>query len=204
MGFFGLFVSMIGLGAMAKDAISDSISATDNCNKAKINNEPYYFGAGSNIYSTKTGRRVERKKDYTTNREWLVEIDTGNRVEDLTTYKNNKMNNKEIAEARSKNCVFYETHEFDNEKTKSHGIYKSTLMDGYFKKDSCFDAETRIRITYYIPGKVVKNEFLDVRYEIKAKLDSPKYFEDGVLFSDEEFRRRAIKKKREREAEMEY
>ena len=62
MGLFGLFTSIVGLGAMVKDRISDDIHTQKNFMQAKANGFPTYFGSGCKEYYTKT--EVMSVKEY--------------------------------------------------------------------------------------------------------------------------------------------
>ena len=131
MGLFGLFAMAFGLGAMTKDAVSNSISTQKSYERAKANGESYYYGSGSSIYSVKTGKRC--KKDFVNGRTLLRDFYTNELIEDLTATKNTEKERMLKAETKD-GCVFYRSCKWD---TPSHScqVWVSDLVPGYFRMD---------------------------------------------------------------------
>lgn len=197
MGLFGFVVSMIGLGAMTKDAISDSIFNEKCYSEAKAEGKPSYLGAGGKRYSTRTGRQVMIDHDFSTGHNWLVDINTGKRIDDATAYRNSQ---RTAASKANGNGGFYQTHEFDTASRMSAGIFVNDKIPGYFRK---YDSRKNgIRITTYIKG-TVKYDSSVQRNIIEVDWQNPKteqYFEDGTPYTWEECerRRKAIEAARNR------
>lgn len=190
MGLFGFVVSMIGLGAMTKDAVSDSIFTSKNYNKAKENGDPYYSGAGSDIFSTETGEKCRYEYNFSTNHNVLVNAKTGDEVLDLTALKNQRKTVCKKNDLKGSGCVFYKTYEFDDNKHRYHNIYKCTMMPGYFTKT------TFNNVDKYTKCNVVHDDFWGYKTE---NIDGCEYFEDGTGYTREksEERRDEYKKARE-------
>ena len=181
MGLFGFVVSVIGLGAVTKDAISDSIYTSKNYREAITNGKPYYSGSGSKMYATKTGKRCSYDYDYSKNHNVLTDLKTGEVVEDLTALDNNKKTLNAKRDIHGTGCVFYRTYEFDDQKHRSHNIYKSTKMDGYFTKVT-IDGVDRFE-----KCDVVYDDILGYRVNNISGIND-KFFADGTHFSREKDR----------------
>lgn len=207
MGLFGLFVSIVGLGAMTKDGIENSIFTQKNYEEAKRDGKPYYYGSGSKTYSTKTGRECYIGKDWNTGQEWIVDMQTGEKIENYSDYKNGKRTLKNINNSVVNGKMFYQTHEFDSFKStcKKSDVYKCRIMDGFFNKSDRYDHQTCHREYIYQKGEVVFDDFYGVKVEPYKNKEW--YFEDGTPFTYKKFEERieAIKKERQerwrREAE---
>lgn len=176
MGLFGFFVSVIGLGAMTKDVISDNITASKNYNRAKLNGTPYYYGSGSKMYSTETGARCREQLDFSTHHNLLVDINTGEVIEDLTDLRNQKKTSEERRSIAGTGCVFYKTHEFDDQKHKYCNIYRCTTMSGYFKKIEINHVDC------YVKGEVTHDDIWGHKIDT-GSADEEIYFSDGVRYS---------------------
>ena len=177
MGLFGLIVSVVGLGAMTKDAISDSINTSNNYNKAVENGDPYYYGSGSKMYSTKTGRQCREEYNFLTNHNVLVDAETGEIIEDLTASNNKDKTSKEMKNIMGSGCMFYKTHEFDDKKHRFHNIYKCINIPGYFTKS------TSNNIDSYKKCSVVFDDFWG--YQTKTENKAEEYFADGTPYTRE-------------------
>ena len=187
MGFFGFFATMVGLGAMTKDAIQSSIETSISYDNARNNNDPYYFGSGAKLYSTKTGRRATKSISRRTHHEWLCDLKTGERIEDLTARRNNIKTEKNKLDAEKSGCAFYITHEFDTTQYKNYDIYKCTIRPGYFYKISGL-------VNEYYKGEVV-DDILGKGKKVERHYGNhqltEKYFEDGTPFSREGYEERS-------------
>ena len=176
MGFFGFFVSVIGLGAMTTDAISNSIFTSKNYKKAKTNGDPYYSGVGSKIFETNTGRRCYYEYDFSTNHNVLVDVETGEIVNDITDLKNQKKTLEEKRYIEGTDCVFYRTHEFDDQKHKTCNIYRCTTMPGFFKKIEINNVDR------YVKGEVTYDCIWGHRIDT-GNINEEIYFSDGTRYS---------------------
>ncbi len=152
MGFFGLFVSMIGLGAMAKDAISNSIFESDSYQRAVKDGYSWYFtGNGSQMKSVKTGRLCTEDIDYKTGRRWLVDLKTGEKIEDITAEVNKERELKIKQETYARGVKFYRTTRFDCPPRYHCDIYVNDDMPGrYFSLVRSIHDDDR-----YVEGKLV-------------------------------------------------
>ena len=127
MGLFGLFASMIGLGAMTKDGISRSISDNDAYKRAVNKGDDWYFtGNGSEMVSVKTRKRCSLNQDYRMGHWLLVDTKTGELIEDLTKKKLQKCNNEE-KDKLPKCCIFYHMA------GEKQDIYISDVLPGYYQ-----------------------------------------------------------------------
>ena len=188
MGLFGLFVSLIGLGAVTKDAISDDIYKSKNKERAKKNGDLYYSGSGSKIYSTKTGRRASI--DYSGKHTILRDFRTGEALEDLTVIKQKELTDKAKEEARHKNSVFYLDYTYEREKFAGHrtDVYVSSKYPGFFAKRNAVCNGSDIKIPVYERGELEKFSYYRVIIDGRKPVET--YFEDGTPYSDEEMVKR--------------
>ena len=188
MGLFGLFVSLIGLGAVTKDAISDDIYKSKNKERAKKNGDLYYSGSGSKIYSTKTGRRASI--DYSGKHTILRDLHTGEALEDLTVIKQKELTDKAREEARYKNSVFYLDYTYEREKYAGHrtDVFVSSKYPGFFAKRDAVCSGSDIKIPVYEGGKLEKFSYYRVIIDRRKPVET--YFEDGTPYSDEEMVKR--------------
>lgn len=137
MGLFGLFATLFGLGAMAKDGISDMIDDADKYQKASNAGCPWYTVNGYRTRSTQTGRDAYRTTDFNTQHVWLVDKATNRRIEDLTLYYRRQTTEKNRREAHSQGKKFYRTAEFDMNGSQSCTVYVNDDMPGkYFYQES--------------------------------------------------------------------
>lgn len=212
MGLFGLFVSMVGLGAMAKDAISDSIHENMNYEDAKRRGDPYYFSNGGRIKSTQTGDYVYRRNDNITGEQWLVDAKTGKKITNLTDINRRKANRRASTEAIINDKIFYRVHDYDiynnGQNVARAEVYKCLTMDGYFKRmEHCIPGEYCV---YYVKGELGDDPVRTYTKSINSKhvtvpikgvittRDSEKYFEDGTPYTEDELKRRNLEKERKR------
>lgn len=179
MGLFGIFATTIGLGAMAKTAISDSIATEKSYNRAIANGNLTYTSFGSKVRtcSTKTGKPC--RMVWGTERTYLVDSKTGEVIEDVTTLRNNKNTEKARNEARANGCVFYRACDLDTDRKQSDA-YKCEIMDGYFCKISGHTADDRVDV--YIKGEL-KDWDGKKTVNINGSRKSDKYFSDGEPYS---------------------
>ena len=193
MGLFGLFATMVGLGAMAKDGIERSISESKAYEKAVRNGDTsYYTGNGGERYSTKTRRKVSSKTDWDTGHTWIVDARTGQRIEDETAARNKRKTEEEKRKADLKGCVFYRTAQFDTDTyNKKPSIYVSDKIPGYFR------VETYSSNGYTIYTKGNLEKWLG-EYRVNTINSKERYFANGVRVTQEEMRKKERKKLRER------
>lgn len=141
MGLFGLFATLFGLGAMAKDGVSRWITSEEAKQQAEAKNRSWYLtGNGAEIYSTATGRRASTTMDFTTKHEWLVDARTGERIEDLTLRRNKEKTEENRRNAHAEGKRFYRTAMFDVPPCTKPTIYICDDFPGiYFDKHSIID-----------------------------------------------------------------
>ena len=131
MGLFGLFHALFGLGAVAAESISDSISDGENRAKAERFGSPTYLVNGYKMRSTKTGRDCRYQYG---NHVWIVDSKTGRGIEDLTQKKIEENQIFEKEQAKAEGCVFYRYTGYDTHHKKAN-VYNSDLIPGWFKKE---------------------------------------------------------------------
>lgn len=149
MGLFGLFVSMVGLGAMTKDAISNSIFENNSYQKAVKNGDSWYFtGHGSQRKAVKTGRLCTEEIDYTTHHNWLVDSKTRERIEDITDRVNREREVEIKQKAYDRGIKFYRTTKFDCQPRYHSDVYVNDDMPGRYFHWNRIDNE-------YEEGKLV-------------------------------------------------
>lgn len=182
MGLFGLFASMVGLGAMAKDGIGRSIYEANQYEKAVRNGRScYYVGNGSKTYATATRRQCSEITDYNnTYHRWLIDTKTKQKIVDLTEEQNIKRTEEKRREAEAKGSKFYRTAMFDCTPHWWSPVYVNDSMPGkYFHQT--YD---NIRgCTVYYEGRLVDGGFgskRDQRKKVKWELGCNKYLQDGT------------------------
>jgi len=197
MGLFGLFATMIGLGAMAKDGISSSRAGSQSYERAKANGTPYYFtGDGAKIKSMKTGQPCHVVHDTTTKHTLVVDSKTGNVIEDMTLTKNRKTEEQEKRQSPSR-CVFYRKCEWDTINHKCN-VWVSDRISGYFyHMPSCYKNCCSSKVDEY--SLFYKGELRDPiashgEKEVRATsyVNMEVYFADGTRYSDEEMDKRQL------------
>ena len=111
MGLFGFFMSVIGLGAMAKDAIERSSIDTESRAKAIARDDKIYYGFCSRPYATKTKRQLLMRRN-DNGHVCYYYLDNGELYWDKTAegYKLETDYNRFIA--KQNGCAFYETAEY--------------------------------------------------------------------------------------------
>lgn len=173
MGFFGLFVSIIGLGAMTKDAISNSIfeqrSYEDSVRKGY---STFFTGNGSQRRSVKTGRLCTERMDYTTHHNWLVDSKTGEKIEDITDRINREREMEIKRKAYDKGIKFYRTTRFDCQPRYRSDVYINDDMPGkFFDWDPINDKYKEGRLIDSIVGNGKKVVDTDINNRIYYKPD---------------------------------
>lgn len=191
MGLFGLFAMAVGLGAMTKDAISDSYYTQKNYEEAKAKGNPYYFGSGSSMYSVKTGKRC--KIDYANGRTLLRDFYTNELIEDLTATKNAEKERAMKAKMED-GCVFYRSCKWDTPR-RSCEVWVSDVVPGYFKLYEYHNQYTGKREKRFWKGELEISK--DGRARVSNGWPPVEYYSDGVLKTEEEENRRinAFRKK---------
>lgn len=182
MGFFGFFATMVGLGAMTKDAISDSIDDVRSRERATENGRDYYLVNGYKMRSTKTGRDCTERMNYETGHMCLYDLRTGEIVADITKSINKEKTEKNKRESKAQGRAFYRTCEFDLPCGKTSDVWVNDNMPGkYF---------TNIRLRNYEDfGKEVfkEGELVDYiigsdrRKKVKKYSNTPYYNPDGTI-----------------------
>ena len=184
MGLFGLFASMVGLGAMAKDGIDRSITESRQYEKAVRNGRScYYVGNGSKTYATATRRQCSEVTDYNdTYHRWLIDTKTREKITDLTEELNIKRTEEKRREAAAKGSKFYRTAMFDCTPHWWSPVYVNDSMPGkYF--DQVYDK--RHGCNMYYEGELVDGGFghkSNQRKEVKWKYGCKKYLPDGTQY----------------------
>lgn len=187
MGLFGLFATLFGLGAMAKDGISDMIDDADKYQKASNAGCPWYTVNGYRTRSTQTGRDAYRTTDFNTQHVWLVDKVTDRRIEDLTLYYRRQTTEKNRKEAYSQGKKFYRTAEFDMNGSQSCDIYVNDDMPGKYFYQVSNGYEYGGGFQYQEGELVSKPKTLNPdRKEVKWDYANRVwYYEDGTLVTDE-------------------
>lgn len=130
MGLFGLFVSIVGLGAMAKDGVSRSIHESKARDRAERDGKSFYLtGNGSKINSIETGKQCSIS--YENGHCILTDTKTGKFIEDVTLKENRQKENDERRTLPSY-CVFYRKHDWDYA-SHHHNIWVSDKIPGFFR-----------------------------------------------------------------------
>lgn len=180
MGLFGLFASLIGLGAMAKDVVSDAIDDGVGREKAIHEGRSTYI-AGGKIKSTETGRQCSRTTDYLTRHDWLIDTKTGERIEDITD-SINRAKQREIKRlAEIDECKFYRTTRFDNNMVRSW-VYVNDDMPGKFFRQSGYGDKMK-----FVEGILEPKYGLRKHGELQVGLmqHAMEYKPDGTLIGEE-------------------
>lgn len=188
MGLFGLFASMVGLGAMAKDSISDNIQTQKSYKKAKASGSSIYYGSGSKQYYTDTGRRCYTDYDYCSGHILIRDYDTGDIIEDITDINNKKKYEQQMNELPSY-CIFRRQY--------GTGVWVSDKISGYFahrpaKYIDRSDYSEVNQFSEFEKGELENRRDIHGRnyITVKTKSSSERYFADGVPYSKAELRRR--------------
>ena len=189
MGLFGLFASMVGLGAMAKDSISEAIETEKSYQKAKETGAITYYGAGSKQYDTRTGRQISMVTDYATGHSMMVDTRTRECLGDYTLLNNRK---KYEEEKRSipKECVFRRIPDYDCNFRKGN-IWVTDKMPGqYFcyipesgDSSNGYTSEVTEKGTFW-PGKIVDKSLKGWKWKtVERSWKQGKYSIDGKLIT---------------------
>lgn len=133
MGLFGLFASIVGLGAMTKDKIDNNIFTQQSYNKAKAIGKRWYSGYGSKMYHTETGE--ECHMSFRDGHALLINSGTHQIIEDLTLL-DNKEREKFEKQNCSDDCVFYRKCDWDIGNGLHCNIWVSDVISGYFYKST--------------------------------------------------------------------
>ena len=185
MSLFGLFHVALGLGAVAKDAISDSISDSINMRKAEEASREMYYINGRSPRATKTGKPAymdygHSKYDHVCVRD----LRTREVVEDVTIKMNAQRQIKIKEEAKEKGEVFYRTTEFDTSIHHLGNVYVSDSIPGYFRPyyHKCE--------TMYEEGELVRSDsWAPTTYKVKSpdgwQLGHKIYYDDGSIYSED-------------------
>lgn len=136
MGLFGLFATAFGLGAITKDAISDSFDDDRQYEIAKKENRPWYTINGYKTMSTKTRRPA--LISYENGHCKIVDLKTNTVIEDVTKTDNINRELDEKADTQKMGWAFYRKCDWDVRGYKCN-IWVSDRICGYFKKQVCGD-----------------------------------------------------------------
>lgn len=209
MGLFGLFATLFGLGAMAKDGVENYFISESEKEKAIRNGDLTYYSNGKfeKVYAPK-GTLTKEVKDPVTGHIYDTNYKTGERLIDLTEYYNNQIIQKERRECSLNGTAFYRTPIFDvpegmNKRAMTGGetspVYVSDKIPGYFEKryTSLENLSRWPSLTVYVKGNLIPHFGDAKRKEVngprlnKDNADSVEaYFEDGTRVSKREFARR--------------
>lgn len=184
MSWFGLFHMVFGIGAVAKDAIQESIADIKQREAADHRGSDVYYVNGYKCRSTETGQDAYidsglTKYDHT----YIRDRKTKQIIED-TTIKDNAMNQiREKQKAKNKGIIFYRTTEFDTSKIYTSPVYVSDKIQGYFRKE-----QKNVNGEYvwiYTPGTLeIAPEWYKCTHIVKTKFwenGQKSYFEDGSI-----------------------
>ena len=147
MGLLGFVNVMFGLGSLAKNAIDESISDATNREKAERLGRSTYSVNGYKTRSTKTGNDCWYKDDPDTSHQWLIDLKTGGRIEDLTDTANKRKTEENKRKAYAQGIKFYRTAMFDCNPRWWSDVYVNDDMPGkYFAR---IDLEHNAEYFYY-------------------------------------------------------
>lgn len=187
MGLFGFFATLFGLGAVAKDGLSDMIDDTKKRHKAKIEDRPWYTVNGYKTRSTRTGMDVYKTTDYfNTGHELLIDKKSGNKIEDLTMFNRKNLTENNKRKAFLKGVKFYRTTMFDMNGSNKSEVYINDDMPGRWFAHS-FENKPWMGDTYY-EGELISIPSKSNPDKKEVCIDyckSNRYFADGTLVTNE-------------------
>lgn len=187
MSWFGLFHMAFGLGAVAKDAIQESIADTQQREAAERRGADVYYVNGYKCRSTKTGRDAYvdsglTKYDHT----YIRDRKTRQIIEDVTVRDNARNQEEEKRKAKESGSIFYRTTEFDTSKTYKSGVYVSDKISGYFRREQ--EEIDNHFVWIFTPGELeLAPKSYKCLYIVRTKFleDGQKsYFEDGSVYRE--------------------
>lgn len=207
MGLFGLFATLFGLGAMAKDGIEDYFISESSKEKAlrEGNLEYYSNGKFQKVYAPK-GTLTKEIKDPVSGHIYDTNYRTGERLIDLTEYYNNKTIQKEKMKCFVEGKAFYRTPIFDTPKgmnkkalcgSEMSPVYVSDKIPGYFDRRYINLDRCNVQFYVYVKGELIPYFSDEKKKEVKAPILNSKnidsveaYFEDGTRATKREFAKR--------------
>lgn len=207
MGLFGLFATLFGLGAMAKDSVENYFISESEKEKAIREGKLEYYSNGKfeKVYAPK-GTLTKEVKDPATGHIYDTNYKTGERLIDLTEYHNNRIIQKERTQCSLNGTFFYRTPVFDAPKGmhtramtggETSPVYVSDKIPGYFEKRNMNIEGSWPSFNIYVKGNLVPYFGDAKRKEVKGpninkdNADTVEaYFEDGTRISKREFARR--------------
>lgn len=177
MGFFGLFVTVFGIGTVASEKISLEIDNLKRKSKAIEKNQLFYNCNGYQTRSTKTGEQCTIQMDYETMHNWICDSKTGRKIDDITLHNNNEKTKKSKEDMIKNGCKFYKTFKYDYEGMNgSTNIWINDDMPGkYFCR--IYNYHHKKNRDEFVEGNLVK-----CGKDYKVNCDySIKYLKDGTL-----------------------
>ena len=184
MGLFGFFATMVGLGAMTKDVISDGIDDIKSHKMAMEKGNDFYLVNGYKMRSTKTGRDCIERADYNTGHIFLCDFKTGEKIVDRTENINREKTEKNRRESKEKGWAFYRTCEFDLPGGKWSNVWISDSMPGKYFSYRRFTERERIGNVYFQEGELIDNIIGNThKKSVKINYNTPCYNRDGTIMS---------------------
>lgn len=187
MGLFGLFASMVGLGAMAKDGISNNIHEQKSFERAKAEGRSWYSGTGAKIYSMETGK--ECIMSFENGHTMLRDLKTNQLIEDMTLTDNLKRETEQKKESLTNGCVFYRKAEWDV-KGYECNVWVSDKIPGYFHRAKYNDGRIMFHQGNLCDAHWANRKVKEVNQRGISQNERKDYYPDGVLKTLEESTRR--------------